>query len=304
MAEEKKVQEWLIPDYPSVKGTDMVGKAMVSGQVVVYPKVVRDMVDPAIPGQAYGNSSFMLFKEPKMLRSGYPLFGFFKLRGNHSADTWAIKDANRIILDVDSKYIVRPGPVGHWLPITDDPNVCKELIDAAPEDTPKGEGEIDSMRSLAAKKKEADRKRRQKEIEDRVEDVKSGDIDDDPETLRYYSMHRVTEWRLTERRDIQEKLLKKARDKLLEIRRELKEIEVNHPEYANDWLDCYNEERAKAGIAPHVPGEDDFKEYEDTTLEFLRSETVEDVPEESEAEKIRKEHGDKGKGKEEKKELE
>ncbi len=301
MAEEKKVQEWLIPDYPSVKGTDMVGKAMVSGQVVVYPKVVRDMVDPGIAGQVYGNLSFMLFKEKRVLSSGYPVFGFVKLRGNHSAKTWAIKDANRICLDVDSKYVVKPAPVGYWVPITDDPSFSEELIDAAPEDAPKGEGEIDSMRSLATKKKDADRKRRQKEIEDRMEDAKSDDIDDDPESLRYYSMHRVTEWRLTERRDIQEKLLRKAKDKLLEIRRELKEIELNHPEYADDWLDCYNRERAKAGIAPHIPGEDDFKEYEDTTLEYLRSETVEEFLEESETEKIKrdaKKNEDKGKEKE------
>ncbi len=303
MTEQKKVQEWLIPGYPSVKGTDMVGRAMVDGQTVVYPKVVRDEIDPAIPGQACGNISFMLFTEKRVLRSGYPVYGFFKLRGNHSANTWAKKDAERIILDVDSKYAVKSSPVGHWLPITDDTRFCQELIDAAPEKSSDGTQEIDSMRSEAVKKKETDRKRRQKEIEDRMEDVKSGDIDDDPETLRYYSMHRVTEWRLTERRDIQEKLLKKAKDKLLEIRRELKEIEVEHPGYADDWVDCYNIERAKGGIAPHIPGEDDFKEYEETTLEYLQSVTIEDE-EESATEKIRRDarreakRGEKGKEKE------
>lgn len=289
MTDEKKVQEWLIPDYPSVKGTDMVGRAIIDGQTVVYPKIVRDMTDPSIPGQTYGNMSFMLFEEPRVLRSGYRVFGFAKLRGNHSSDTWAKKDSNRIVLEVDSKYPVLTCPVGHWMPITEDPRFCKDLIDAAPEDQPKGEGEIDSMRSEAVKKKEAERKRRQKEIQDRIEDAKSGDIDDDPESLRYYSMHRVTEWRLTERRDVQEKLLKKAKDKLLEIRRELKEIEVEHPEYADEWIDCYNEERAKAGIAPHIPGEDDFKEYEETTLEYLRSVTVEDGEDESVAVQIRRE---------------
>lgn len=301
MADQKKVQEWLIQDYPPVKGTDMVGRAIIDGQTVVYPKVVRDMVDPAISGQTSGNISFMLFKEPRMLRSGYPVYGFVKIRGNHSADTWATKDSNRIVLEVDSKYPVLTCPVGHWMPITEDTRFCQELIDASPEDTKVG-GEIDSMRSEAAKKKETDRKRRQKEIQDRIEDAKSGDVDDDPETLRYYSMHRVTEWRLTERRDIQEKLLKKAKDKLIEIRRELKEIEIEHPEYVDDWIDCYNEERAKGGIAPHNPGEDDFKEYEETTLEYLRSVTIEDTDEETAAEKIRKDSAksreDKGKEKE------
>ncbi len=299
MAEQKKVQDWLIQGYPSVRGADVVGRAIIDGQTVVYPKVVRDMVDPAIPGQTYGNLSFMLFKEARMLRSGYPVYGFVKLRGNHSSDTWAKKDSNRIVLEVDSKYSVLTCPVGHWLPITEDTRFCQELVDAAPEDS-KGEGEIDSMRSEAVKKKNADRKRRQREIEDRMEDAKSGDVDDNPESLRYYSMHRVTEWRLTERRDIQEKLLKKAKDKLLEIRRELKEIELKHPEYSDDWLDCYNEERAKGGIAPHNPGEDDFKEYEETTLEYLRSVTIED-DEESPTDKIRRD-ARKARGKEEEKE--
>jgi len=301
MTDQKKVQEWLIHDYPPVKGVDMVGRAIIDGQTVNYPKVVRDMVDPSIPGQTYGNMSYMLFETPKVLRSGYKVFGFVKNRGNHSSDTWAKKDSNRIVLEVDSKYPVLTCPVGHWMPITEDPRFCKELIDAAPEDQPKGEGEIDSMRSQAVKKKEAERKRKQKEIQDRMEDAKSGDIDDDPESLRYYSMHRVTEWRLTERRDVQEKLLKKAKDKLLEIRRELKEIEVEHPEYAVKWIDCYNDERAKGGIAPHVPGEDDFKEYEETTLEYLRSVTIEDN-DESTADQIRKDASksreDKGNGKE------
>jgi hypothetical protein len=289
MADQKKVQEWLIQDYPPIKGVDMVGRAIINGQTVVYPKVVRDMVDPAISGQAYGNLSFMLFKEARTLRSGYPVYGFVKLRGNHSSDTWAKKDSNRIVLDVDSKYPVLTSPVGHWLPITEDTRFCQELVDATPDDGSKAEREIDSLRSEATKKKEEERKRRQREIHDRMEDAKSGDIDDDPESLRYYSMHRVTEWRLTERRDIQEKLLKKAKDKLLEIRRELKEIEIEHPEYADDWLDCYNEERAKAGIAPHNPGEDDFKEYEESTLDYLRSVTAEETAEETSIEKIQKE---------------
>jgi len=294
MTDQKKVQEWLIPDYPPVKGSDIVGKSIIGGQTVVYPKVVRDMVDPAIPGQAYGNLSFMLFEEPRVLRSGYRVFGFAKLRGNHSSDTWAKKDSNRIVLEVDSRYPVLTCPVGCWLPITEDPRFCEELVDAASEDSSKDvEGTpIDSMRSEAVKKKARERQIRQKEIRDRMEDAKEGgDIDDDPESLRYYSMHRVTEWKLTERRDIQEKLLKKAKDKLLEIRRELKEIEAEHPEYADDWLGCYNDERAKAGIAPHIPGEDDFKEYKETTLEYLRSVTIEDAEDSSSAEKIRKDGG-------------
>ena len=287
MAEQNNIQEWLIPDYPSIKGTDVVGKAIISGQTVVYPKIVRDMIDPAIPGQAYANVSFMLFKEKRILRSGQPVFGFVKVRGTHSSDVWAKKDANRIVLDIDSKFPVRTLPVGYWLPITDDTNFCKEIIDAAPEES-SGQ-EIDSMRSAAIKKKDEERRRRQREIADRMEDLKSGDIDDDTGTLRYYSMHRVTEWRLTERRDIQEKLLKKAKDKLVEIRRELKEIEVKHPEYVGAWMDCYNDERAKAGIAPHNPGEDDFKEYEETTLEYLRSVTIEEDTEESVVDTIKKE---------------
>lgn len=272
----EKTQDWLISDYPSVKGTDNVGKAIIDGQTIVYPKIVRDMVDPAIPGQSFANISFMLFKEKRVLRSGYPVYGFVKVRGSHSSDTWAKKDANRLALDVDSKFIIRTCPVGYWVPITDDTRFCKDLIDAAPEEEKKT-GEIDSMRSEAVKRKEEERRRKQKEIDDREKELKEeGDVDDNPGSLRYYSMHRVTEWRLTERRDIQEKLLNKAKDKLVEIRKELKEIEQNHPEYKEEWIQCYNDERAKAGIPPYVPGEDDFKEYEESTLEEL-SELVKEI---------------------------
>lgn len=256
-----KIPDWFVPDYPELKGTDNVGKAAVEGQVMAYPKVVRSQTDPAILNQEVGNISFMLFKEPRKLRTGKPVYGFFKLRGNWPNETDAKRQAAKIIREIDSKYPVLLAPVGHWLPITEENAIAKDMLDVRMKDD-----EI-QLRDQAVKDKQEEERRIMREIREREDELKSGDIYDDPTSLTYYSMRRVTEMKLVEARDAQRKQIASIEEKIDMVRRELKTLEKDHPQYGDEWLDCYNAERRKVGIPDFNPGEDTFREYNEYVLE-------------------------------------
>lgn len=258
-----KGPEWLVPDYPPLK-YDMVGKAAVEGQMYEYPKISRGATDPPIQGQSVGNVSFMLFKEPRTLRTGKKVYGFLNLRGNFSDVDACKRQSCKIIREHDSRHQIRIAPVGHWVPITEEEAVCKEM-----EDVRMSENEV-HMRDAAQKEKLAETKRIQREIKERMEELQNdGDIYDDPESAKYYSMRRVTEMRLTEARTIKQKEMDGIEKNILKVRAELKNLDNKYSDYADRWLDIYNEERAKVSIPPFVPPDDQFEEYDNTTLEEL-----------------------------------
>lgn len=255
---------WLVPEYPPLKCDDPVGKSSVEGQIVYYPRVVRSQADDPINNQVIGNVSFMLFKEPKKFRNGQPAYGFFKLRGNWASEEQARDQASKIIREKDSRYIILQAPVGHWVPITDQTAFCKDVHDV------KTSKDDMALHDTAKKEKMAEQKALMREIREREEELKQGgDIYDDPESLTYYSMRRVTEMRLTESRDKQRNQLEALEETLRKVRKELKTLEQTHSEYKDQWIERYNEERRKGGIPDFIPSEKLFDEYESLKLEDL-----------------------------------
>ena len=75
--------------------------------------------------------------------------------------------------------------------------------------------------------------------------------------------------RLTEACEINRKKLVKTEHNQHKIRLELKHLERGNPQYKEEWVECYNQERKKSGIFAYVPGEDEFDEYEKITAEEL-----------------------------------
>lgn len=265
MAEEQNISkiqktpekpEWLIPGYPSLSSRDLVGQAAVNGQIIDYPKVVRTMNDDPISGQGFGNISFMLFKEPRKLATGKMIYGFMKNRGNWPTSEHAIKKAGDIVREQDSKYKVKVLPVGAWVPITDEDRFVKEQIDVR-----ENEGEV-HLRDEAQREKENERRRITREIREREDEAKNGgDIYDDPTSLTYYSMRRVTEVKLQEAIETQKRQIATMEEKIVEVQKELKRLEISHPNYIDEWIDRYNEERRKAGIPDYVPSDDQLESY-------------------------------------------
>ena len=256
-----KKPEWLIEDYPPLAGD--TSKEAVRSQTIKYPKVVRQMDDPPIANQMYGNLSFMFFDDPKTLSTGKKVYGFCKVRGVWPTETTATEDSKRIIREIDSRFQIRIAPVGAWVPLTNENAFCKDLLDVDTKD------DMNQLRSEAVKQKEGEQRKIMRELKEREEDVCTEDLYDDKTTLKYYSMKRVTEMRLTEACEINRKKLVKTEHNQHKIRLELKHLERGNPQYKEEWVECYNQERKKSGIFAYVPGEDEFDEYEKITAEEL-----------------------------------
>jgi len=263
MEDTTQIPTWFNENYPQLSSQDDIGKAAVEGQWVSYPKVVRTMVDPPMVGQNIGNLSFMLFKVPRSFR-GKPIYGYVKLRGNHHDEKSARFDAYKIIREVDSKFQVRSAPVGTWVPITDDDSCIKDLYDVRDNDEEK------HIRDEATKEKEAEGRRIAKEIKEAEDALKNGDdIYDNPESLDFYTMKRVTEMRLFESYQISLRKLQEIEKSLTETHMILRMLEVSNQDYNDLWLNTYNKERAKTSLPAFIPGGTQFKKYEETTLDGL-----------------------------------
>ena len=257
---------WFHPDYPPFKSWDNIGKAVVEGQVFEYPQIVRVMADPIIPLQQYCLISFNLFKEPRMFREK-PIYGFVKFRGAYPDDNKARFESYKIAREVDSKFFIGIGPTGTWLPITESTSVVKEIYDVKEHDEQK------QLRTEAIKEKEADQKRMAAEIRDAEEALKNeGDIYDRPESLDFYAMKRVTEMRLKETIDAAQRKVDEYYDSLIKTHMILRMIEDNHPEYHDEWLECYNEKRLKTSLPPCIPGEKTFELYNKSNLNNMINE--------------------------------
>ena len=257
--EEVRKPEWLVEGYPPL-GIDLVGQAAVEGQTVEYPQIVRTTTDPPIYGQKLGLLSFMLFKEPRTLSSGKPVYGYVNLRGNWPDASQARSQAAKIIREVDSKHMIRIAPVGGWVPITEEDAFVREKYDVKTRDDEM------ALRDEAAKEKEAEQRRMQREIREREEEAKNSDIYDDPESLKFYSMRRVTELRLIEARENQLRQIETINENLRKVQKETKKLEKIHPEYLDEWIDCYNEERRKAGVPDYVPSEEQELEHQNAVF--------------------------------------
>jgi hypothetical protein len=237
---QKILPTWFNPDYPPLKSNDDVGEVAIEGQVFQYPQVVRKMIDPPIRGQSFGNISFMLFDTPRDFK-GKPIYGYVKLRGNYESDSTARFESYKIVREVDSKFQIRIAPVGSWVPITESNAVVKELYDVRESDK-----EI-HLRDEAVKQKEQEARRIANEIREAEDNLKNGsDIYDNPDSLEFYSMKRVTEMRITEAYQYQLRKIKELEKKLGEQRIILKRLEKDHSNYSSEWVDIYNIERKKA----------------------------------------------------------
>jgi hypothetical protein len=264
MSQEKRLG-WLVPGYPPLKCDDAVGKAAVEGQMVYYPKVVRSNADNPIPGQSMGCLSFMLFREPHKPKNGKPVYGFVKLRGNWTDQSQAENHSMKIIQEMDSKFPVRIGPVGTWLPITEESGFNKETKELDLEN-------MDEYKKEAMRERREEEVRIKRELREKEDEVKhGGDIYDDPLSLDFYTMKRVTDQRLREMLDIKRKGLISLENKIVITQKILKRLEKEKPEYREQWIDRYNEKRREGGITDYRPSEKELEEYE-TSVEKLELE--------------------------------
>lgn len=235
--------------------------AAVQELVSKFPVGVKSDFDEPISQQGLGLISQFFFAEPKKLPNGKYVYGFQKLRGNYPGDerdmTYALKGASNIVKNQDSKHPIRIVPVGHWFPITNDDSAVKEKIDVRMND------EERHLRDEAVREKQQEDKNIIRQLRQREEELKRDDDDvyARPESLDFYTMKRVTEFRLYDAVLGQLKKYEDLRDKLNETRTILVGLEQNHPEYENQWVERYNEKLAETKCGSFVPNQLNVDDY-------------------------------------------
>lgn len=261
------------PDYikPNAKPlTDDELAQALTENVCAFPRVVRDMRDPPISNQSFANVSLMLFKEPRQFKSGKPVSGFMKIRGVWPTESTASADASRIIKEVDSKYPIRIAPVGAWLPITEETDFVKESIDVRMKD------EETHLRDEAVREKNAERRKVMRELREREEELQGEeDVYAHRDTLAYYTMKRWTEVTLSETIERKQQELAKMEATRKGVWRELRELEVDNPQYTGMWIEYFNDKRQEVSIPEWKPSATQFEGYDATTLDGLVAEGVE-----------------------------
>lgn len=221
-----------------------------------YPKTISQISDPPIANQVFCCLSFMLTDEPKKTPLGKNIYGYVKIRGCFPSEDVCVSESEKIIKNVDSKFPIRIGLVGNWLPISDDNSFCKDMLDI------QTSNDQLQLRDKVMKDKEQERQNIIRELREKEKEVESHDVYDDPESLEFYSMKRVTELRLTEKIEELKENIKKITSKRMEVWKILEDLEKHFNNYEEEWLDVYNKERAKTGIPEYVPSEKQFEDYE------------------------------------------
>lgn len=252
---EPRKPEWLVPDYPPLTGE--VGQAAVNGQLLYYPKAVRSNKDLPVSKQHNGLVSFVLLKEPQKLKSGKPLYGFFKLRGNYSDLEQAESKGARIVREQDSKYKIRVCDVGEWLPLTDDDGLVQKNVNVNLDAT-----DEERKREIAMREEEANRAAKMRELREREEEVRNGgDYNDDKSHINYYTMKMVVWIRIQENIEMLQKQISQLEGKLETTRDLLRDLDEKHPEHYKMWVDNYNVERRKSGFPDYTPTQREVERY-------------------------------------------
>jgi hypothetical protein len=245
----------LIPTYPPLTGAE--AEAAVQNQIFYYPKVVRSRSDEPVERQDMGLISFVLLKEMRQTKEGKRLLGFFKLRGNWADENQATNRASGIVRNQDSKYPVRVCDVGEWLPLIDDDAMAKKTVNVTLD-----ENDEEKHRQEAFRQTEEKKRQHLREIKEREEEVRNAkDINEDPESLNYYTMKRVVWMSLRENIERKRNELVKLEEKLVEVRGVLGKLDSEHSEYQKEWVDNYNVERKKAGFPDFIPSTRDEEAY-------------------------------------------
>ena len=242
---QKKTEKWIIPGYPKL-GDDLVGQAAVDGQIVYYPKISRSKSDEAILKQVYGVFAVKYFSQPRKLSNGKNVYGFIKLRGCYPDEHQARSFTEAIVREQDSYNVNFIGAVGEWLPLSEE-SFAKETLNVDEKQ------EVSKLEQKSDAEKAQERKRILKDLQNREKELlETKDIEEDKESLDYYTMKCVTLRGLDEEeRRILNQALPNITEKKRMTKETLEDLDTRHPEFKDMWIANWNKARVKIGIPPY-----------------------------------------------------
>ena len=228
-----------------------------------FPKVERQFADPPVPLQTFGLVSFVPSKGATPDKDG--VYGFMKIRGNYATQQEAAERSEFLIRNVDSYHGIFQAYVGRPFPVTVDPKYSAKVDQI---DIRKKAGEVISQ---DVKEKREQEKKEIEQVKEREKKLlEEGKEDYVPDPYEQYTVLKVKKAQLVWGYHKTLKELEKMKEIIIKTRGQIKEMDEQNPDFAQQYLDRYMKARRDAGIPDEHNTEENFIKYmvEDIDLGF------------------------------------
>tara|TARA_B100000686_G_C16732611_1_gene941633 strand:- start:3 stop:830 length:828 start_codon:yes stop_codon:yes gene_type:complete len=228
-----------------------------------YPRVERFYCDPSILDQKYSLVSFIPAKGASPDEDG--IYGMIKTRGNYATIQEANQRAEYLIQNIDSYHKIYHCYTGRPFPAT---SSSKYSAETAEVDIKK---KITNVINEDVKQKKYDEQKEINEIKERekrlLEESKRNEKGIPEDTIDTYTTMRVKYAQLTWTYLETQKKVEQMKKSIVQVRKDLKEMDEENPEFIVQYREKYMKAREEAGL----PEDDDsFMKYlgEDADLGF------------------------------------
>jgi len=206
----------------------------------IFRKVERSYADPQMREQKLGLISFLPAKGASPNKHG--IYGFAKLRGNYATLAEADERSEFLIRNHDSYNQIMTCYVGRPFPVTSSRKFSEDVREV---DIRK---EAAETMGEAIKRQTRKDEREVKEIKERErllrEDVKK--IKEDPYDV--YITSRVKKAQLVWTYHEHEKKMAEVKELIIKTRKDIVQLDEEHPDFKNTYLEKYRKARLDAGL--------------------------------------------------------
>jgi hypothetical protein len=205
-----------------------------------FPRVDRTYADPPPPMQNIGLISFTPAKGATPNQNG--VYGFAKLRGNYGTPIEANQRAEFLIRNVDSYHQVYHTYVGRPFPLTVSSDYSAETaeIDIRKETT--------ASVSSSVKEKKDNEQKTVNDIKNREEELKADVAKDEVDPYDEYITLKVKKAQLSWTYLEHIKKMEEIRGIICKTRKQLDELDDEHPDFKDKYYEKYMNARKEAGL--------------------------------------------------------
>jgi len=242
-----------------------------------FPRADRAYADPPVPLQKIGLISFTPAKGARPNDNG--VYGYAKLRGNFETPIEANQRAEELIKHVDSYHKLYHMYVGRPFPITLSSQYSETVseVDMRKQATESISANIKQTKQDEEKEIE-EMRRREEQLLAESEKAKKDEVVEDPED-KYVTLQVKRAqlcWTFLEHA----KKMDEVRSIIIKTRRELAEMDVEHPDFRGLYYKKYMDARKKSGLDTKVrSSQDNFIKY---MVEDVFLPGIDDLPKDTE----------------------
>lgn len=210
-----------------------------------FPRVERRYADPPINLQNIGLISFVPAKGAKPNDNG--VYGFAKIRGNYATETEANERAEYLIRYVDSYHQIYHCYVGRPFPLTTTSKYSAETTEI---DLKK---EMTETISNNIKNKKLEEKKIVEDIKEREEKLLAESKREEEDPYEHYITQKVKLAQVGFTYMESLKKMDKMKETIIKTRKLIEDLDVEYPDYKDQYLGKYMEARKDAGLVEDDP---------------------------------------------------